>query len=102
MSAFMSALTNSGHLGPLWARGGPQDGAQVCDLRSSPGSLAMLAAMRRASSRVRSSATESPAGLFLEVDVGQLLPALSFTMKHAAVSSTVHGGGKRPFGCPEA
>ena len=41
-------------------------------------------------------ARRSPAGLFLEIDIGASdWPARSFTMKQASVSSTVHGGGKR-------
>ena len=41
--------------------------------RGSPGSLAMLAAMRRASSRV-SNGSRSPSRLILEIDVGERLP----------------------------
>jgi hypothetical protein len=40
-------------------------------VRSSSGSLAMLTAMRRASSRVTIFAAESPAGFVLEIDVGE-------------------------------
>ena len=42
--------------------------------RSSSGSLAMLAAMRRASSRVRSFGRRSTTRLLLEVDVRERLP----------------------------
>jgi hypothetical protein len=44
------------------------------ELRSSSGSLAMLAAMRRASSRVSSLAAARRARLLLEIDVGERLP----------------------------
>jgi hypothetical protein len=35
------------------------------------------------------------AGLILEIDISQLLPALSVTTKQASNSSTDQGGGKR-------
>jgi hypothetical protein len=38
------------------------------------GSLAMLAAIRRASSRVSNLATGSPAGIPLEIDIGERPP----------------------------
>ena len=62
--------------------------------RSSSGSLAMLAAMRRASSRVSSlAAARRPAPP--RVDVGSACPLASRTMKQASVSSADQGGGKR-------
>jgi hypothetical protein len=46
---------------------------RVFYFRSQSGNLAMLAAIRRASSLLRSLAAESPARLFLEIDVSKLL-----------------------------
>jgi hypothetical protein len=54
----------------------------------------MLAAIGRASSFVSSLAADSPAGLVLEIDVGERLAPRSRTMKQAAVSSIDQGGGK--------
>ena len=58
---------------PLWrGRTGASGCGSGCDRFSISGSLAMLAAMRRASSRVRRCAAETPPrGLILEMDVGQ-------------------------------
>jgi len=42
-------------------------------LRNSSGSLAILAAIRRASSRVSGLAADRQARLFLEIDIGKLL-----------------------------
>ena len=65
---------------------------------SRSGSLAMFAAMRRASSRVISLAAVAPAGLLLVIDVRSACPLASLTMKQAGRSSTDHGGGKRTRG----
>jgi hypothetical protein len=43
--------------------------------RSSSGSLAMLAAMRRASSRVSKASRRPPSRVFFELDVAERLPA---------------------------
>ena len=60
------------------------------------GSLTMLTAIRRASSRASSCAAARRPDCFLEIDVGERLTVVHpWTMKQASVSSTDHGGGKR-------
>jgi hypothetical protein len=63
---------------------------EVCGLRNSSGSFAMLTAMRRASSRVSSlAAARRPGSWARSLDVGERLPVV------IADDSTDQGGGKR-------
>jgi hypothetical protein len=67
--------------------------------RSRSGSLAMLAAIRRVSSRVSSLAAAPASGLVLEIECPSACPVASRTMKQSwpsfiSGSSTNQGGGK--------
>jgi hypothetical protein len=64
-------------------------------LRTSFGSLAMFAAIRRASSRVTSLAARRRPRLILEVDVGELLTIAVAQDEAGVLLLDDHGGGKR-------
>src|SRR5215468_176091 len=75
----------------------PTGRSRQSSLFSSPGSLAIFAAIRRASftEQLRGGA---PSRLVVIVDVTQCLKLASRTMKQLGVTSVVHGGGKRRDG----
>jgi hypothetical protein len=66
------------------------------------GSLAMFAAIRRASSRVSRFISPAAAGLVLEIDVVSAWPLASAMTNDSGFSTIDQGGGKRRGDCTRA